>query len=78
MNGLEYNYCALFISIIQGWPPEQCFFRLDNRKITGEDIENMVRMKEAMTYKQIADCYGTNAGAVQKRISRYLKKRVAG
>jgi len=77
VNGLEYNYCALAICILTEWPPEKCFFKLDNRKITSDDVKIMARLKETMTYKQIAEIYGTNASAVQKRISRYLKKKVA-
>ena len=77
-DGLEYNYCALAICIITDWEPEKAFFKLENRKVNSDDVEMMVCLKETMTYKQIGEIYGMSDGAAEKRINRYLKKRVAG
>ena len=72
---LEYNYYALVISILRQWTPEQSFYYLENNEpgkpeITKEDVKEMARLKEAMTYQEIGDIYGISDGAVYTRIRR--------
>lgn len=67
--------------LLTGWTPEQCFEFLDtlekpayNKTITDEDIRNMIRLKEDMTYKEIGEAYGLSESAAYKRIRRYKAK----
>jgi len=57
--------------------PEQCFERLFSgnsvvkwQRVSADTVADMVRMKKAMTYKQIGKLYGMNADAVYNRIRR--------
>lgn len=79
-------WCAFALALIsQNYlTPEKAFERLDNGKpkkrawydaphkeITRQDVEDMIRMKETMTYKDIGKIYGMKADAVYTRIRRY-------
>ena len=42
-----------------------------SKALTADDVADMVKMKETMTYKQIGQVYGMKADAVYTRIRRY-------
>ena len=74
MNGIEHNYCALAICILTNYIPEQAFARLDNRstkvRLDDQDIVDMVKFKETMTYQAIADMYGVSADTVYRMVKK--------
>jgi hypothetical protein len=81
---MDENWSALCISILKNIPPEQAFLLLEgnvqkkrklNPTITDEDIEDMIRLRESHTYREIGEMYGLEYHAVFKRIKRYLIKK---
>ncbi len=76
---MEYNWCALIISILKKCTPEQAFESLEkcspikyhqNKTITKHDVMNMIKLKKKLTYQQIGDLYGMSKDAVFKRIKK--------
>lgn len=39
--------------------------------VNDDDVRDMIKMRESMTYGAIGKLYGVSAGAVHKRIKRY-------
>ncbi|MDF2608898.1 MAG: hypothetical protein K0R92_372 [Lachnospiraceae bacterium] len=80
---MEENYYALLICILKPVTIEQGFDLLEghisnryNLAITGEDIEDMIRMKQqGMTYREIGSYYGISEEAAYRRIKRYKAKK---
>ena len=83
---MDECWCAFAVAIInhQYLTPEKAFYHLENGKpknrawydaprkdLTIQDVADMVRMKETMTYKQIGKIYGMKADAVYTRIRRF-------
>lgn len=80
MNALDYNYAALAVAILRGCSVEHAFELLENPEIrtpkfTDDDIEDMVKLKQEYTYKQIGEIYGLSRSAVYNRIRRYKNQR---
>ena len=44
---------------------------IQRKDITDEDVSQMVKLKEKLTYKQVGELYGMTADAVYTRIRRY-------
>lgn len=80
---MEENYYALLICILKPVTIEQGFGLLEghvsdryNLAITGEDIEDMIRMKQqGMTHREIGSYYGISEEAAYRRIKRYKAKK---
>jgi len=74
----ETAYCALAMSILTECTPEQSFARLGvkepKKTITCEDIQDMVMLKESLTYKQIGTIYNLSDKAVFNRIKKYRRE----
>lgn len=58
--------------------PEQAFNSFESarplvqhRKLTKQDVQDMIKLKEKLTYKQIGEIYGMKACAVYNRIRRF-------
>ena len=76
---LKYNYCALCLSIIKRYSPDEAFEIIEGRKkkIDSKTIERMrILKKRGFTYNEIAEIYEMTMGAVQKKIQRSKKVRV--
>ena len=71
---------ALAVAILspQYLTPEQSFRKLWGqtkrprlaKAISDDDVADMQRLRESMTYQQVGDLYGMKAGAVYNRIRR--------
>jgi DNA-directed RNA polymerase specialized sigma subunit len=46
-------------------------FKKENTTIRKPDIEDMIRLKREMTYKEIGEIYGLSKQAVYRRIKRF-------
>ena len=46
-------------------------FKKENTTIDKPDIEDMIRMKQEMTYEEIGEIYGLSKQAVYRRIKRF-------
>ena len=46
-------------------------FKKENTTINKSDIEDMIRLKQEMTYEEIGEIYGLSKQAVYRRIKRY-------
>ena len=46
-------------------------FKKENTTIAKTDIEDMIRLKQEMTYEEIGEIYGLSKQAVYRRIKRY-------
>jgi uncharacterized LabA/DUF88 family protein len=79
---MEENWAAFYIAIQLPVSPEQAFNlywngrekKLCNRELTEADTKEMIKLKETMTYKQIAERYGISDRAVIERMRYYYKK----
>lgn len=52
--------------------------RRAHNELTVQDIHDMVRMKEIMTYKQIGAIFGMTADAIYNRIRRFRSAEEGG
>lgn len=75
---MKENYYALLICILKPITVEQGFDILNgkftkrrNMTITRNDIQDMIRLKQSMTYDEIGELYGLGGAAVYRRIKRY-------
>ena len=83
---LVYNYYALTLAILRhDYSIDRAISRFSPEvkgrninPITPEDVADMIKMRETMTYKAIGEIYNLKADAVCHRISRFKKKDVAG
>jgi hypothetical protein len=81
---MDENWCVLCIAVVMNLSVEQAFNKWQgiNPKgqftYTDQDVEDMVKMRETMTYRQIGQIYGLSDGAVYRRIDRYKKNRPVG
>lgn len=80
---MNENWCAFCISIIKNLTPEQSFERFKNANrttnnscITKEDIEDMIKLRETLTYSEIAKIYCIDKSAAFKRIKRFKEKQI--
>lgn len=48
-------------------------FKKENTTIRKPDIEDMIRLKREMTYKEIGEIYGLSKQAVYRRIKRFKR-----
>lgn len=83
MIALKENYYALLLSILNyRYNPETAIARFlnckgDGRRKAGrivldkQDIAEMIRLKQTMTYKELASMYGISPKAVYARIQRH-------
>ena len=77
---LRENIAAIYIAICSDefMIPEKAFTVLEGNTfhIKDEDVEDMVKMKkQGMTYRKIAEIYGTSDSNVYHRIRRYRAKK---
>lgn len=75
MDDLRYNWYGLILAVEKGLTPEAAFSYLatgqpQRPEITQEDVAEMARLKETLTYKQIGALYGLTDQAVYKQIKR--------
>ena len=78
---LRYNIAAMYIAILREdiATPEQAFAVISESayKLTDEDTEDMIKMKEQGMYRRkIGEIYGISPYSVDWRIERY-KKRIS-
>lgn len=78
---LRYNIAAMYIAILREdvATPEQAFAVIENTSIikatTDEDVKDMIAMrKQGLTYKAIAEIYGSTDSNIYHRIKRYKEK----
>jgi len=79
---MKENYYALLICILKPVTVEQSFRMMNglfdnviNTSITKDDIEDMIRLKQEMTYEAIGKLYGLSKNAVYRRIKRYKEAK---
>lgn len=71
------GYYALAISIIKRTTPDEAFELLDNgclpprKMLEPDEVAEMARLKETMTYRELAELYGMKRDAVYNRIRRF-------
>lgn len=82
---MKENYYALLVCILRPVTIEKSFDLLDgkitkknNTSISKKDIEDMIRMKQDMTYDELGDMYGISKQAVYRRIKRYKEADLCG
>lgn len=82
MNGLDYNYAALAVSILKNVSPERAFLLLENphvgstpRKLSDMEIEDMIRVKQTHTFDEMAEIYGMSRDAIYMQIKRYKQRK---
>ena len=84
---LRHNLYAFCLAVMKGYTPEQAFDYLEsetprqkrqNLTITVEDVREMIRLKEHMTYEQIGKIYGLTKYAVYNRIRHARGYRYGG
>lgn len=75
---MKENYYALLICILLPVTIEKSFDLMEGRitkkrntAITRNDVKDMIRMKQSMTYEEIGEMYGISKQAVYRRIKRY-------
>jgi hypothetical protein len=75
---MKENYYALLICILKPVTIEQSFDMMNGKitkirkvSISKADIQDMIRMKQRMTYHEIGELYGLTKQAVYRRIKRY-------
>ena len=74
----DYCYYALALCILSERTPDQAlhyFLSPDKnhtKLLTKEDIEDMVRLKETMSYEEIAKIFNMKKWAIYNRIKRHL------
>lgn len=78
-DAMKENYYALLLCILK----PSCtidtslqimidgVFKKENATIGKPDIEDMIRLKQKMTYEEIGEIYGLSKQAVYRRIKRY-------
>lgn len=81
---LRYNIAAMYIAILREdiATPEQAFAVISNtsaiKAIKDEDVKDMIAMKkQGLTYKQIAEIYGSTDSNIHHRIKRYKGKKTS-
>lgn len=79
---LRYNIAAMYIAILSEGiaTPEQAFAVVEDTPITkatnDEDVLDMIAMrKQGMTYKSIAEIYGSTDSNIYHRIKRYKARK---
>ncbi|WP_156779597.1 hypothetical protein [Desulforamulus reducens] len=79
-SDIRFNYCALALCILTQYSVEGAIRYLSEgtvklaeskNEITEEDLLNMVRMKDTMTYQQIGEIYGLTNKAVYHLIKSF-------
>jgi len=74
------GYLALAVSILAAVPPERAFIMLEKgpiymtEDITEEDVQDMIKLKETLTWPEIGEIYGITHHAVFRRVKNYKKK----
>lgn len=79
---MKENYYALLICILKPVTVELSFHTMNgvfdkviNTAITKDDVEDMIRLKQEMTYEAIGKLYGLSKNAVYRRIKRYKEAK---
>lgn len=83
---LVYNYYALTLAILRhDYSIDRAISRFSPEvkgkfvnSITPNDIADMIKLRETMTYQAIGGIYNMSPDAVCHRISRFKKKNVVG
>lgn len=82
---MKENYYALLICILRPVTIEKSFDLLEGRitkkrntSIRKDDIADMIRMKQSMTYEEIGEMYGISKQAVYRRIKRFKEVGLYG
>lgn len=74
----QENYYALCICILTERIPDEAFKAMQIlptlRKLKETDVSEILRFKKCLTWKQVGELYGVNDAAIQKRVSRSIKK----
>ncbi len=79
---LAENYCALAVAILTHSTPERSFELLEKgagkrtyrSDITEEDIKDMIKLKEGMTYKAIGELYGLSECVAWRKMKNYIRR----
>lgn len=80
---MDKNWCVLLIAILREKPctREQAVELYDkgkfakNRKKSKEDLEDMVKLREFLSLKEIAEIYGSSESTVCQLINKFKKKK---
>jgi len=74
----QENYYALCVCILSERIPDEAFQVMQilptPRKLKDADISEILRFKKCLTWKQVGELYGVSDHAIQKRVSRSIKK----
>ena len=81
-SGTEENWYALCLSIVKGYYPEKAFYAMEKsflryrgQHIIEDDIKEMVRLKNKMTYEEISELFGLNKKATISKVKRFLRDK---
>jgi transposase len=80
-HNLNYNYYALAVAIIKNCSPERAFALMEGRagdkprKLSDEEIEEMIQVKKTHTYDEMAKIYGMSRDAIYMQIKRYKQRK---
>ena len=69
---LSPNYCTVemaFFNLDRGW------IGRNNLVLTDADFEDMFRLKSDITYKELAEIYGSEESAIFRRMKKFKKER---
>jgi len=73
-RGVEENYYALCICVLTERIPEEAFREMglvkEKIKAKETDIDEVLRLKKSLTWKEIGELYGVSSNAIQKRVKR--------
>lgn len=81
------NWLALCIAILRKVNVEQAFLLLKNpetksnglgRTITEEDMEDIFKLKEEMSVRELAEAYGMKVNSMYVRMTREKRNKVGG
>lgn len=78
-TAVKPNYYALCICALSERLPEDAFRIMDigsePRQFDGADVNEILRFKKSLTWKQVGELYGKSGDAVQKRVMRLLERQ---
>lgn len=87
-NALMLNYLALLTCILSELTPEQALRRFfpymkninypaKRAAVKEQDTEEMIKLRETMSYKQIGELFGISDATVYERIKKYKQTRIS-
>ncbi|ACA55557.1 hypothetical protein FDC45_13110 [Clostridium botulinum] len=82
---MNENWCTLAIAVLyeRTCTIEQAFELYNqgrifkNRKKSDEDLADMVKLREFLSLKEIAEIYGSSESTVCQLINKFKKKKIA-